>query len=174
MKYQVIAEVPDTTEMEALPAVFQGIAEAMDILPISQRQMPGTRAFNGRMLVHMEVKQVTAVADVMSFLASGIGAAFGQTWTVVAAQTTLKHKQYDVDGNPVMVDSGEVDEESNPIMVHEEKVNVDIPLSESYFLDFMPDVPVYDTDGETVIGTERPTVAAPHKMAGAEPWELIA
>lgn len=161
--------------LSSVAPVFKGLSELLELSPsISHRRMPGTRDFNGRMLIHMEVKSVTAINEVMNFFAVGIGAAMAQTWTVVAAQTTFKQKQYDVNGDPVMIDSGEVDEFGNPIMVHEEKVNVAIPLSESYFLDFMPDVPVYAADGETITGYERPTIATPHQMAGAEPWQMTA
>lgn len=178
MKYQVIVSVPAGTDMDVLSAsapVFTGLSQLLEMAPeVSHRRMPGTRDFNGEMLCHFEVKAVEAIDQVMHFLATGIGAAMAQTWTVIAAQTTFKQKQYDVNSDPVMIDSGEVDENNNPIMVHEQKVNVAIPLSESYFLDFMPDVPIYDAAGETIIGTERPTVATPHQMAGAEPWQMVA
>lgn len=175
MKYQTIIECPAGTDIAALPDVFQGLSALLELSPaISHRPMPATREYNGRMLIHMEVKDVPNIDQVMQFLATGIGAAMGQTWTVVAAQTTLKHKQYDAEGNPVMEDI--LDEDGVTVIGqrHAEAVNVSVPLSESYFLDFMPDEPdAVDAEGN-VLTWKRPTVAAPHKMVDAEPWVLVA
>ena len=181
MKYQTIIEAPAGTVFESLPDVFQGLSQLLELADaVSHRPMPGTREYNGRMLIHMEIKDVTNAAGVMELLAAGISGALGQTWTLVAAQSTFKHKQFDVNGDPVMIDSGVVDLNGDPVMVQEEAVNVATPLSEAYFLNFMPDVPVVDVNGDPVLDVngdptyERPTVAAPHKMAGAEPWVMVA
>lgn len=157
MTQQAIIEMAAGTDLNALTGAFAGMVQLMELKDVSLHQMPATRDFGGKMLVHMEAKQVENITDVIQMLCISMG------WTLKASQTSRAYKQYDELGNPVMVESGYYDGQGNPIMIHQNKANVDIPLSESYFINFMPDV--------DEIGT-RPTVANPHQIAGAEPWEL--
>jgi len=174
MMHQAIIEMEAGTQMENLPPVFNGLAALLELKDVSMRQMPGTRDFNNRMLVHMEVRAVENITEALDLMAAGIATKLGASWIIKASQSTFKHKQYDADGNPVMEDI--LDDDGVTVIGQRqvEAVIVDIPLSESYFLDFMPDVPdTVDADGN-VLTWKRPTVATPHVMSGAEPWELVA
>ena len=156
-------------DFSVIPDPITGMFEAMDILTISRQMMPGTRAFNGRMIIQAEIKKVTATAEVMKMIIAGIQDKYpSQVWDLRAAQSTFKEKQYDVNDDPVMVDDGEGN------MIHLEQVNVFKAASTAQLIDFMPDIP--DTiDGEgNVLTWKRPTTLTLSKHVGAEPFEIVA
>jgi len=155
-KYQTIVEMPAGTDISTLPEVFQGLSQAFDINDLSQRPMPGTRDFNGKMLVHMEIKNITAAAQAMQLLAAGISGALGQTWTLVHAQAQNATPQVDGEGNPIMI--GDTGEETQLIAVVP-----DVQMTAADFINYMEDI--------DEIGT-RPTEAVPHKFAGSADWVL--
>jgi len=86
MKYQIVVEVAEGTEMENLPNVFVGMTQALGINRASQKQMPGTRIFNGKMLLHMEINNITASAEFMGLITAGIQVQLGASWVIKHAQ----------------------------------------------------------------------------------------
>jgi len=111
-KYQVILDVP-AINLSQFPEAFIALLQAVGFQISTFSQMTGTQVVAGRRLVQGEVVPMSGHAgEATEIILAGATANYAGSVSLVGAQTAKAEEQYD---------TGEVDENNDPIMAYRPK-----------------------------------------------------
>ena len=97
MKQQLIVSIPDATDFDLLPPQMVEVFSLLQIEAPTGWTMPGTQAYQGRRLVHL---QSAATPSTIEWLIGLLNGQMGVGWDVEAAQEFKLMPERDEQGEP--------------------------------------------------------------------------
>jgi len=167
IKYQVILDVP-AIPRDNFPTAFIELLQAIGFQVGEFSQMTGTQVVNSRRLVQGEVVPMGGWAgEATEIVLAGTSANYAGNVSLVGAQTGDAVDEYD---------TGEVDENLDPIMGYRAKVYKAVSAAA-----IAPYIVAYDNSEPPVELTDAQIEAALldgsiklNKHVGAAPWQIVA